>query len=368
MSHKVSSCEVLVAGGGIIGAACARALALRGLRVLICEPGPEPAAASAASAGILGPQIERTDETLRALGLRARDLYDTLASTLAETTGIDIGLWREGIASLAFEEAEAEGLRDAVAHQRQAGLRCDWLEAAEVAERFPATAPCLGAMFAPEDGAVDAPALTRALLADAKRLGTRTFATRVNRINTILGRVTGVEIPAGKIKAEHVVIAAGVWSTQIDHLPRRLPVEPVRGQMAAAPWPANMPRTVLYYDHGYVLARSGEAIFGSTMEHAGFDGSVTPAGIAEIMAAARRMLPQLPAVPTRTWAGLRPLTPDGRPIVGADPDVRGLWYATGHGRNGVLLAGLTGDIIASLITTGESEVEIASLAPERFTS
>src|SRR5438045_3437744 len=156
MSHKVSSCEVLVAGGGIIGAACARALALRGLRVLICEPGPEPAAASAASAGILGPQIERTDEALRALGLRARDLY-------------------------------------------------------------------------------------------AQRCGAHTLNARVTRLNTILGRATGVETTAGKIKAEHVIIAAGAWSTQIEHLPRPLPVEPVRGQMAAAPWPADMPRTVLYY-------------------------------------------------------------------------------------------------------------------------
>src|SRR2546428_664678 len=254
MSHKVSSCEVLVAGGGIIGAACARALALRGLRVLICEPGPDPAAASAASAGILGPQSE-------------------------------------------------------------------W-----------------------------------------------TVAARVTRITTTLGRITGVETTAGKIKAEPVIIAAGAWSPRIEHLPRRLPVEPVRGQMAAAPWPADMPRTVLYYDHGYVLARSGEAIFGSTMERVGYDGGVTQAGIAEIGAAARRLLPHLPAVPTRTWAGLRPLTPDGRPIVGPDPDVRGLWYATGHGRNGVLLAGLTGEIIASLVATGESEIEIASLAPERFTS
>ena len=368
MSHKVSSCEVLIAGGGIIGAACARALALRGLNVVICEPGPDQAAASAASAGILGPQIERTDESLRALGLRARDLYETLAAALVDATGIDIGLWREGIASLAFDETEAEQLREAVAHQRQAGLRCDWLEAAEVAERFPATAPCLGAMFAPEDGAVDAPALTRALRADAQRLGVRTFTTRVNRLNTILGRVTGVEIPAGKIKAEHVVIAAGAWSTQISHLPRHLPIEPVRGQMAAAPWPLNMPRTVLYFDHGYILARSGEAIYGSTMEHVGFDGSVTPSGIEEITRAARRLLPQLPSSPLRTWAGLRPLTPDGRPIVGPDPDVRRLWYATGHGRNGVLLAALTGEIIASLITTGQSEIEIASLAPERFTS
>lgn len=368
MSHKVSSCEVLIAGGGIIGAACARAAALRGLRVLICEPGPDPAAASAASAGILAPQIESSDESLRALGLRARELYSPLAASLAETTGIDIGLWRDGVASLAFTEPEAERLQDAVAHQRQAGLRCDWLEANDVADRFPAAAPCLGALFAPEDGAVDAPELTRALHADAKRLGVRVVSSRVNRINTILGRAIGVEIPAGKIKAEHVVIAAGAWSPQINHLPRHLPVEPVRGQMAAAPWPTTMPRTVLYYDHGYVLARGGEALFGSTMEHAGFHGGVTESGVAQIVAAARRLLPSLPATPTRTWSGLRPLTPDGRPIVGPDPDVRGLWYATGHGRNGVLLAALTGEIIASLITSGESEIEIASLAPERFTS
>jgi glycine oxidase len=368
MSHKVSSCEVLVAGGGIVGAACARALALRGLRVVICEPGPDPAAASAASAGILGPQIESTDDSLRALGLRARDLYESLGPALTEGTGIDIGLWRDGIASLAFDDAEADRLRDAVAHQRQAGLRCDWLEGAEVAERFPATAPCLGALFSPEDGAVDAPALARALRADAQRGGARTVNARVHRLSTILGRATGVETTAGKIKAEHVVIAAGAWSPRIEHLPRRLPVEPVRGQMAAAPWPPSMPRTVLYYEHSYVLARSGEAIFGSTMERVGFDAGVTESGITEIVGAARRLLPSLPAVPARTWAGLRPITPDGRPIVGPDPDVRGLWYATGHGRNGVLLAGLTGEIIASLVTTGESEVEIASLAPERFTS
>lgn len=367
MSHKVSSCEVVVAGGGIIGAACARAAAQRGLRVLVCEPGPDPAAASAASAGILAPQIESSDETLRALGLRARDLYEALAPQLVAATGIDIGLWRDGAASFAFTESEAERLRDDVAHQRQAGLRCDWLEAEEAAERFPGIARCQGALFAPENGAVDAPALARALRADAQRLGAHTLNARVTRLNTILGRATGVETTAGKIKAEHVIVAAGAWSPQIEHLPRKLPVEPVRGQMAAAPWPSDMPRTVLYYNHSYVLARSGEAIFGSTMEHVGFDGSVTPAGVSEILIAAKFLLPGLPDVPTRTWAGLRPLTPDGHPIVGADPDVRGLWYATGHGRNGVLLAGLTGEIVADLITSGASDVDIASLDVTRFT-
>ena len=367
MSHKVSSCEVLIAGGGVIGAACARALALRGLKVLICDPGPDPAAASAASAGILGAQIERTDESLRALGLRGRDVYEGLAPALLETTGIDIGLWRDGIASLAFTEPEAELLRDGVARQRQGGLRCDWLEAAEVAERFPGAAPALGAMFAPEDGAVNAPALARALLADARRLGTQRLQESVKRITTILGRTTGVETSARKVRAEHVIIAAGAWSPRIDHLPRSLPVEPVRGQMAATAWPGGMPRAILYYDHGYVLARGGEALLGSTMERVGFDASVTDTGISEIVSMARRLIPSLGA-PTRTWAGLRPATPDGRPIVGPDPDVRGLWYATGHGRNGVLLAALTGEIIAALITTQGSEIEIASLAPERFTS
>jgi glycine oxidase len=369
MSHKVSTCEVVVVGGGVIGAACARAAALAGLRVIICEPGPEPAAASAASAGILGAQIEGTDEALRALGLRGRDLYENLAADLLETTGVNIGLWREGIASLAFDEAEAERLRDAVAHQRQAGLRCDWLEAGDVAERFPGAAPCVGALFAPEDGAVNGPMLARALLADAKRRGTEVLAASVQRINTILGRATGVETSAGKIRAEHVIIAAGVWSPRIEHLPRNLPVEPVRGQMAALPWPIGVPRAILYYDHGYVVERDGEALMGSTMEHVGFNNSVTESGIEGILANATRLFPALAAQgPMRSWAGLRPLTPDGRPIVGADPDVRGLWYATGHGRNGVLLAALTGEIIASLVTTGTSEIEIASLAPERFTS
>src|SRR5256712_13977603 len=173
MSHKVSSCEVLVAGGGIIGAACARAAALRGMRVLMCEPGPDPAAASAASAGILGPQIERTDTTLRALGLRARALYERLAPALAETTGIDIGLWRDGIAALAFDPVEAERLRDAVAEQRQAGLRCDWLEAEEVAAAFPATAPCPGRVVPTATGARDRPALLYALLPGPRRQARR---------------------------------------------------------------------------------------------------------------------------------------------------------------------------------------------------
>jgi glycine oxidase len=137
--------------------------------------------------------------------------------------------------------------------------------------------------------------------------------------------------------------------------------------MAAAPWPAGTPPSILYADHGYVLARRGEALMGSTMEHAGFDGRVTDAGIDQVVAAAIHLLPALEnARPTRTWAGLRPLTPDGRPIVGADPETEGLWFATGHGRNGILLAALTGDIVADLLAKGATDIEIAPFTIARF--
>ena len=366
MSHKVSSCEVIVVGGGVIGAACARAAAQRGLRVALCEPGPDPAAASPASAGMLAAQIEPADDALRGLAVRGRDLYERLAPTLLETTGLDIGFWRAGIASVAFDDAAAQHLRDAVAEQRQAGLRCDWLEPEDLAERFTGAAPgARGALFAPEDGAVDPPALTRALLADARRLGVTLVPERVARVATDAGHVTGVSLEHGTIGAEHVVVAAGAWSSQVGGVGRTPPVEPVRGQMAAAPWPSGIPPAILYCDHGYVLARGDEALMGSTMERVGFDSRVTAAGIAEIVAGAARLLPTLTR-PTRTWAGLRPVTPDGRPIVGADPETRGLWYATGHGRNGILLAALTGDVIADLLTTGATDVEIAPLAITRF--
>src|SRR5213083_1775351 len=368
MSHKVSSCEVVVIGGGVIGAACARAAALRGLRVAVCEPGPDPAAASPASAGMLAAQVEPADEWLRPFGVRGRDLYEPLAPALQETTGIDIGFWRAGIASVAFDDQTADRLKEDVARQRQAGLRCDWLDGGEVRERWPGAAPeCLGALFAPEDGAVDPQAVARACLADARRLGAAFQPEKIERLQIANGRTTGVISPRGVTAAEHVVIAAGVWSPQIASLPRPLAVEPMRGQMAATAWPDGTPPAILYHEHGYVLARGDDAVLGSTMERAGYNAAVTNEGLAQIFRGAVRLLPALLTQPVaRMWAGLRPVTPDGRPLLGRDPDVERLWYATGHGRNGILLAALTGEITADLLTSGISDVDIAPLSIDRF--
>src|SRR5437879_8310880 len=180
--------------------------------------------------------MEPTDQLLLGLGVRSRDQYEPLAAALKDTTGIDIGFWRGGIASVALAEAEVDQLREYVALQRQAGLRCDWLEPGDVHERWPTAAPeCVGALYAPEDGVVDPQALTRALLADARRLGANLLPIKGDRITMAADQVSGVVAGGEMVAAERVVVAAGAWSPQLPGLPRPLPVLPVRGQMAATP-------------------------------------------------------------------------------------------------------------------------------------
>ncbi len=363
----MKSYDVAVIGGGVIGAACARAAVLRGRSVAVFEPGPDPGAASPASAGMLAAQIEPMSEDALRLSLLARSRYESLAPLLSETTGIDLSYWQAGIAALAFDDAAVDRLTATAAIQRQAGLRCDWLATDEVLERWPGVArDCHGALFAPEDGALDPQALTRALLGDAERGGATVVKERVTAVRIAGGQATGVVTNQGATPAAHVVVAAGVWSPGIGALPHPLLVEPVRGQMAATPWPKGIPPAILYNDHSYVLARGAEALLGSTMEHAGFEAQVTNEGLAHIFQSAVRIIPALIGERVlRMWAGLRPLTPDGQPIVGPDPEVTSLWYATGHGRNGVLFAALTGEVIGDLVSTGKTDLDIGPWRPDR---
>lgn len=356
-------------GGGVIGAACARAVARRGLSTALFEPGPPPGAASPASAGMLAAQIEAGDDAWLALAVQARERYEPLARELQADTGLSIGLTRQGVAAVAFDDERAAALEALGHRQRAAGLRAEWLPSATVAQRWGAIAPGnRGALLAPDDGAVDPPLLVRALRADGARLGVAAFAEPVDRLMLAGGVVAGVQTPRNSVRARHVVLAAGAWSPRLAGLPRPLPVQPVRGQLVAVPWPRGTPPVALYHDHGYVLRRGDEAILGSTMEHVGFDAGVTTEGQARIVADARRLLPALDTNRARAWAGLRPVTPDGLPLIGPDPDVDGLWYATGHGRNGILLAALTGDVIADLITAGSASLDINPFAPQRFAS
>ncbi len=220
----------------------------------------------------------------------------------------------------------------------------------------------------PEGGALDARLLVEALLASAAANGTMT--TRGERVIEVLtkgGSVVGVRTATETVPTGAVVIAAGAWSGQIGGLPRPLSVEPIRGQMVAVGWPDQEPPAVIYAGSGYVIQRGNEAVAGTTMEHVGFDASVTEDSMAQVLAMVGSIFPSLDgAAVTRTWAGLRPGTPDGQPIVGRDGEVEGLWYATGHGRYGFLLAAITGQIIAALFTGDPVEQDITSMDPARY--
>jgi glycine oxidase len=362
--------DVIVVGGGPVGAAAARELGLAGRRVLVLEPGGDMGQGWRAAAGMLAPQIEaEPDDPLLELGLAGRELYSQLAPALRDSTGIDIGLWREGIAHVAATETEAASLRARCAWQRQHSFLSDWLDADEVTARWPWLGPTAGALWAAREGALEPDQLLAALLADAERLGAKVLRDTVVAVDQRGDRVNGVIGREGRYAAPDVLLAAGAWSGTIEGLPRPVAVAPVRGQMAALPWPAGARRGIVYGHGCYILARGQEAIVGSTMEYVGFRPETTSAGLARIFRAVTALCPALSAAAVRrTWAGLRPVTPDGRPIIGAEPRLPGLWYATGHGRNGILLAGITGVIVRQLLD-GEPTVEdIEAFAPTRFWS
>lgn len=365
----MSTGKAIIIGGGVIGLACARALARRGTQVTVCEPGPLPGAASPASAGMLAAQIEaHTDDPLLSLTVRAREIAGRLAGELAETTGIDVRMPQEGIAKLAFTEETAADLKGTVARHRQLGLRADWLDPEELRQRHPGIAPdVLGAFLAPEDASIDPRSLLEALSKDTVTCGVAFIAHRVLDIRLDGATVIGVATPEGNVDGDVVVLAAGAWSPTIGGLPHPLPIKPMRGQMSAFAWPPGEPPAVLYCGDGYVMQRNGEAITGSTMEAAGFEVAVTPEGLDHVARVAKTIFPSLAgAAPKRSWSGLRPVTPDGIPMLGPDPDIGGLWYATGHGRNGILMAGMTGEITADLILDGDTELDLAACRPERF--
>ena len=365
-----SNSDIIIVGGGAVGAACARELATRGRGVVIIEPGTEMGQAWRAAAGMLAPQIEAdgSDPLLR-FALHARDHYDGLAAELGETTGIDLGLWREGIARVALDQADAESLRLKVDWQKGHGLPCEWLGPPELRDRWPWLGPAVGALWAPRDGALDPARLVEALLKDARRRGATVIRDRIVGVESAGSSVSGVIGEREHYGASQVVIAAGAWAGQIRGLPRTIPVQPVRGQMAALPWPPTMARAIVYHKNSYLVARGGEAILGSTMEYVGFDPAVTSAGLAQIFASGLALCPGLiRSKVRRTWAGLRPVMPDGKPVLGEEPRLQGLWYACGHGRNGILLAGLTGVIMARLICGEPVGLELGDLGPERFGS
>jgi glycine oxidase len=367
--------DVAVVGGGVVGLAVARSLLRRGAAaVTLLERAQLGAEASHAAAGMLAPQAEadRFDPFFE-LACAGRDLYPGFADELREETGVDIELERTGTLYLALTEKDEEEIEHRYRWQSRAGLEVERLSADE-ARRLE---PCIsgevrGALRFPLDVQVENRRLLAALSAAVEKLGVRLLTeTPVNSLIIERGRVQGVETSRGKVYAPVVILAAGAWTSFLTPSGKGAPsvsIEPVRGQMLCFETRQRLARHVMYSPRGYIVPRlDGRLLAGSTTERAGFEKLVTEGGVRSITAHAEEIAPAVGRLPLiDSWAGLRPRASDDWPVLGASGEVDGLFYATAHYRNGILLAPLTGELLAEQIMTGQASPLLNAFSPDRF--
>ena len=362
--------DTVIVGGGLIGCALAAELAARGQRVTVLERGEPGDEASGAAAGMLSPQADaREPGSLFELGLESRGLYPAWIDALRRETGVDPGFRRLGLLRCAFRDEDADGLFSSFAWQLGRGLAVeDRTEPALRAEIDGRLSPEVRrAVFFPEEGAVEPRTLTRAAWLCAAGRGARVLTgTAVRRFLLEGGACRGVETDAGTLRAGAVVDAAGAWAAFDEGVTFPIPVHPVRGQIVRLRIDGPPLRTQVSSDEVYLVPRpEGEIIVGSTLELVGFRKAVTAEAIERLLAAAIRLIPALRAARVdAAWSGLRPGTPDGLPILGESP-VPGLFFATGHFRNGILLAPVTAALVADVVTGGARR-DLSAFSVARF--
>ena len=369
------SAEVVIIGGGVIGLSIARALSLRGVsEVMLIERASLGAEASYAAGGILAPQAEadRADDFFR-LACRSRGMYPAFAAALHDETGTDIELDTTGTLYVALTEHDQAEIEERYEWQMRAGLSVEKLTVEDARRLEPCVSENIrGALRFPLDIQVENRRLLGALIAANEKHGVRLITdTSVASVRVAHGRVAGVETSRGFVRTRSVVVAAGSWTSFITASNAPLPrvrIEPVRGQMVCFEANPRIARHVLYSPRGYLVPRvDGRLLAGSTSEHAGFEKHVTADGLHSILSHALEIAPAISGLPvTSTWAGLRPRAEDDLPVLGPCAEIEGLFYATGHYRNGILLAPLTGELIAEAIAGNVHSDLLSPFAPDRF--
>lgn len=376
---RPASVDVAVVGAGLVGCAVARALA-GGARVAVFERAARAGrAASSAAAGLLAPQMEGAYGLLAADGaeramldlcLASRSLFPAFLRSLEEETGRTIGYGSEGALVVALDEGARERLEATAVRQRERGLAAELVDGERARRLEPGlSGDVVAALLLPDDHRVDAPALAgaaAAAVAGDPRIALR-LDSPVDAVATAGSRVAGVAVRGRTVAADRVIVAAGAWSGRLGGLPRPLPVRPVKGQMGGVPVPTPPLVHIVAVPGAYAVPADDRVLVGATMEEAGFDRTASTTAVAGLVEALSGALSSLAGVePIEAWAGLRPATPDGLPVLGADPDVDGLFYATGHFRNGILLAPVTAAALAAVVEGREPPVGLAAFRPDRF--
>lgn len=383
--------NVIIIGGGVIGLSIARELKKNGVeRVAILEKrnvcGTE---ASLAAAGMLAPQAEadKADDFFR-LCQQSRDLYPQFAAELFTQTQFDIDLEQTGTLYIAFDEKDLEELENRFAWQSAANLPVEKLSIKEVLKLEPnLSSKILGSLRFPFDWQVDTRRLIESLNKDLQGYSLNKWM-QDNQLDKVRERTGGLFISrgvksldfieSGKIKvktdietfsAASVVIATGAW-TSVLNLPNdlKIEIEPIRGQIINFDGGERIFRHTIYSSRGYAVTRVwGQVLVGATVEKAGFDCHPTGAGVASLLQTAFSISNSFQDMRfKKVSVGLRPKTPDGLPLLGEFPENSGLYFATGHYRNGILLAPITGKLIAEKIAKGVDSPFLKVFNPSRF--
>ena len=366
----MKSYDVAVIGGGIIGGSIALELARHNLRVVVLDrqaPGRE---ASWAAAGMLAPVAEtRESAAFMELAKASFALYPEFIAAVESESGQSAEFRRYGTLHLFFS-TESELERDRMlAELRACGIPVETISIADARRHEPAlNRDARAAIWLRDEAAVDPRLLTESIFAAGTKRGAEIRSgAAVTSLIREGARVRGVIAGGSKISAGSVIVAAGCFSGGIEGLDRYAPTSPVRGQMIALRG-ENIPHQCILRSHrGYTVPRGdGRVLAGSTLENAGFEKLVTPGGMQQILGAALELAPSAAnAAIVETWAGLRPDTPDHLPLLGPT-DVEGLLIATGHYRNGILLAPITAKVIREWIVNGSTAVPVAEFSPLRF--
>jgi glycine oxidase len=366
----MKSYDTVIAGAGLIGCAIALELAQNDLRVALFdsqEPGRE---ASWASAGILSPAPESPAmiSTVE-IGKASLAMYPMFIEQVEELSGVDTGFRAKGTITALLSRHAREELSTIIALNRGLGLKAEALSAQEAREMEPALSEeVMAAVLRPDEASVDNRLLAKALLEAAKRNGVEVYPSAgvdaVCKEGSLCG---GVIVRGERISAKHTIVAAGAFSSQIAGVERYAPVRPAKGQMVSVRCDSARIERVLWAERIYIVPRSdGRILCGATVEHAGFDKTVTAGGVHTNLNAAIELAPVLAtALVEETWAGLRPDTPDHLPILGPT-DIEGLLIATGHYRSGVLLTPITARLISELVLEKTPSVDWEKFSPLRF--
>ncbi len=366
---------VIIIGAGVIGLSIAWRLAQRGIKVTIFDRGAAGSGATHAAAGMLAANVEAEagEEALIALNRASQKLWPTFAEELERDSGLSIDLRTEGTLLVALNADDQARLQHHLEFQRSLGLPLEWISAGEARRREPHLTPKLiGAIFSAEDHQVENRKLAAALRVAVLKAGVVLQENAsIERIAVNQGRAEGGFVGGVVHRADIVVLAAGAWSRGIEGLPResRPPVRPVKGQMIALRMDARSPilSHVVWAPGVYLGPKlDGRLLVGATVEEKGFDASLTAGAQLSLLEAAWRVLPAIEELAIEEmWAGFRPGSRDDAPILGSGP-VEGLIYATGHYRNGILLAPITAEAIASLILEGKVDPIVRPFGFERF--